>query len=257
MSPLFSIIIPTYNSELSLGKTLKSVLSQEFRDFEILILDGLSSDKTISIAKSFNDSRLKIYSEKDTGVYDAMNNGIKKSQGTWLYFLGSDDYMINEKVLSQVHSQIDGATDVLYGSVMGPTLGSKYDGEFDFEKLFNKNICHQSIFYNKRVFSEFGFYDTKYITWADYVFNIRAFYSNKIKWKYIDEVIAFYDGDGISSRFVDHSFKDDYKEIFIKNASSKLSYASLRNLKKGFIYDAYVAKEYGKLLKAVFYWFRY
>src|SRR4249920_3431468 len=102
MNPFFSIIIPTYNSESSLNKTLDSILSQTFTDFEIILTDGVSKDDTIAIAESYNDSRLKIHSEPDKGVYDAMNKGMSLATGKWLYFIGSDDYLYNDEVLQTI-----------------------------------------------------------------------------------------------------------------------------------------------------------
>ena len=83
--PLFSIIIPTYNSEKSIEQCLKSIFSQSFDSFQVLIIDGLSTDKTIQIVEAYSqiDKRLSFFSEKDKGVYDAMNKGISKATGEW------------------------------------------------------------------------------------------------------------------------------------------------------------------------------
>ena len=71
--PTFSIITATYNSETTISETIDSLLSQDFNDFEILIIDGLSTDNTLKIARGYNDSRINIYSEKDKGIFDALN----------------------------------------------------------------------------------------------------------------------------------------------------------------------------------------
>ena len=75
--PVFSIIIPTYDSGNLIATAIESILKQTYRDFEVLIIDGLSSDRTLDVCNSFNDDRIKILSEKDAGIYDAMNKGIE------------------------------------------------------------------------------------------------------------------------------------------------------------------------------------
>ena len=86
-----SIIIPTFNSANTLRRALDSIIGQTLNDLEVLIMDGVSTDQTLDIAKTYNDNRIRIFSEPDNGVYDAMNKGIDKASGEWLYFLGSDD----------------------------------------------------------------------------------------------------------------------------------------------------------------------
>ena len=99
-----SIIIPTYNSASVLAKALDSIVKQNFTDWEVLVMDGVSTDNTIKVAQSYNDSRIHIFSEPDKGIYDAMNKGIEKAQGEWLYFLGSDDWLLNGNVFDSLFS---------------------------------------------------------------------------------------------------------------------------------------------------------
>jgi glycosyltransferase involved in cell wall biosynthesis len=118
--PFFSIIVPTYNSEATLKGCLESVLCQKFTDIEILIIDGMSNDKTLSIAKNYKNPIIRIYTETDEGIYDAMNKGIKQSQGKWLYFLGSDDELYDNEVLTNIATLINNNDnpDIIYGNVM-------------------------------------------------------------------------------------------------------------------------------------------
>jgi len=84
--PYLSIIIPTYNCENTISNCLNSILTQSYVDFEILIIDGASKDTTLEILKKYDDKRLKIVSEPDKGIYDAMNKGLKIANGNWIYF---------------------------------------------------------------------------------------------------------------------------------------------------------------------------
>ena len=90
-SPLFSIIIPTFNAAKTLSASLESVINQSCQQFELLIVDGISTDDTLSVVKKYAalSANIKWVSEKDNGIYDAMNKSIKMAKGEWLFFLGS------------------------------------------------------------------------------------------------------------------------------------------------------------------------
>ncbi|GAK76948.1 glycosyltransferase involved in cell wallbiogenesis [Nonlabens ulvanivorans] len=141
-------------------------------------MDGESSDTTVQIAKSFLnlDHPISITSQSDDGIYDAMNNGIKKARGLYLYFLGADDYLIDTTVLADIHQQlILTSTDVIYGNVQSPSLGSSYMGKCDDQLIFHKNIAHQSIFFHRRVFELTGYFNLKYRTHADWLITSIGF----------------------------------------------------------------------------------
>jgi len=199
-SPLFSIIIPTFNSVKTLQRALNSIFEQEFKKFEIIIVDGCSSDNTITLIEEncSNDARIKYVSEIDKGIYDAMNKGIDMATGKWLYFLGSDDKFYDKNVLLKVADKLkDCQCDFLYGQVIMKTAA--YDGPFTLEKLITKNISHQSIFYMKQVFDKLGKYNIRYKLHADWEFNIRYFLHGDKMAKYADIIIANFSAGGVSS----------------------------------------------------------
>jgi glycosyltransferase involved in cell wall biosynthesis len=215
--PFFSIIMPTYNSEATLDAALLSIVNQTFKDFEVLIIDGLSTDKTLNIAKSYQKqtSLINIFSESDKGIYDAMNKGIKKAKGTWLYFMGSDDFLYHTNTLELMKNQQDlNSNLVVYGNVFSTRFNGVYDGIFTYSKLVHKNICHQSVFFKKEVFSKIGNFNLKYKSHADWDHNIRWFYNSKIPSVYINQIIANYADNGFSSM--------NYDEVFEKNKYFKL-----------------------------------
>lgn len=200
-SPFFTIVIPTFNSKKTLQNALSSILFQSFTDFEILIVDGISQDDTISIIQENieKDKRIRFVSEKDDGIFDAMNKGIRLSFGEWLYFLGSDDCLHDSSILNSV---FDNVQNTSYNFFYGNILSSKgiYDGEFDREKILRKNISHQAIFYKKNIFSQIGNYNVRYKTHSDWDFNIRCFSSNIISIKYANIIIADFAKGGVSSQ---------------------------------------------------------
>ena len=199
-SPFFSIIIPTFNSEKTLQEALNSVFSQRFTDFEIIIIDGMSGDNTITLIEENcrKDSRIRFVSEKDNGIYDAMNKGIDMTRGQWLYFLGSDDWISGDNVLQAVSDRLqDCKCDFFYGEVI--MNGVKYDGPFTLEKLLIKNISHQAIFHRKQIFQKIGKYNTRYKLHADWEFNIRYFLEFYEDVQYNDIVIANFGKGGVSA----------------------------------------------------------
>lgn len=211
----FSIIIPTFNSANTLRRALDSIISQTLKDWEVLIMDGVSTDPTLDIAKSYNDNRIHIFSEPDNGVYDAMNKGIDNASGEWLYFLGSDDYLLNKDVLNQIFSHIPEKCDVFYGDVKAPQLDERHYGEWSIENL-PYNRCHQAIFYRKDIFNKTGLYNLKYPVLADYALNLQWFFRKDIKKKYYPICIATYSSGGYSEDNYDEALYADYEIILFR-----------------------------------------
>jgi len=216
----FSIIIPTYNASGLLPSALDSVLAQTFSDYEVILVDGNSTDGTQEIVKKYEKKfggKLRWVSESDEGIYDAMNKGLGLAKGEWIYFLGSDDTFYSKNVLEKVNKEIKNSNvDVIYGSVQWGDLDKVYDGEFSLLKIMQKNICHQAIFYKKDLFKRLGKYDLNYKTWADYLFNIRWFNNRSVKHKYIDLIVAKYGANGFSSSIEDEQFLKERGEIVAK-----------------------------------------
>jgi glycosyltransferase involved in cell wall biosynthesis len=209
--PIFTIIIPTNNSAKVIGAALGSILSQNFDSFEILLMDNKSTDGTTVLAAAFNDKRIRIISETDRGVYDAMNKGIAAARGQWLLFLGSDDALYDINVLRAVKEALFEQLDVLYGDVVLKSSKLLYGGQFDLARLlFKQNICHQSIFYNKTIFDRIGFYNLSYKIWADWDLNIRCFRHTEFRIVYSNVVVAVYNDRAGVSRTPDPVF---YQEL--------------------------------------------
>ena len=209
---MISIIIPTYNSERTIKHCLDSIVEQTFTDWEVLLMDGVSTDSTLDIARSYNDSRIRIYSELDKGIYDAMNKGILKSKGEWLYFLGSDDYLYDVKVLETIAKELSPKCKIVYGNVESTQLMPENFGEWHVSQI-DYNRCHQAIFYHLSVFQKYGLYDLSYPLCADYMYNIKCFWQYKVLTKYIPVVVAHFSEGGASGKESDRMFSRDYSII--------------------------------------------
>lgn len=222
--PFFSIIIPTFNSETTLSACLESVLSQSFQNFEILIVDALSTDETLSVVKKYEaaNPNIRWFSERDKGIYDAMNKGIQLAKGEWIYFLGSDDLIHNAEVLHQVYSLDKREYQVLYGNakIIGKTAWAKeghlYDGEFDMQKLLKKNICQQAMFYHKSCFTDTtSFFNIDYEICADWDFNFRCW--ARKEFLFVDiTIVDFYGGGASTRKNANQKFYDDFDKNILR-----------------------------------------
>ncbi len=217
-NPVFSIIIPTFNSAATITPCLESIFEQNFSSFEILIIDSVSNDDTLSIINNYSKlhSNIKIFSEKDKGIYDAMNKGIDLAKGEWLFFLGSDDVFYNSTVLTQINKAISNCSKkVIYGNVeirgncSWAKNGDIYAGIFSTKKLLNQNICHQAIFYNRFfILNNIGNYRIDYIKSADWDFNLKCW--AQMEFQYSDLIISKYSVAGFSGNNVDIALSNDF-----------------------------------------------
>lgn len=217
-----SIIIPSFNCSTTIGRALDSIVDQTFTNWEVLIMDGASTDNTLEIVGLYKDSRIRVFSEPDKGVYDAMNKGVDNASGEWLYFLGSDDYLLDSDVLDQVISHIPEKCDVFYGDVEAPQLDLRHKGEWHFRDI-EYNRCHQAIFYNKNVFHKLGKYNLKYIVYADHDMNLKWFLNKKIKSYYYPINIAHYSDGGLSIQKKDNVFLDDFPKLVLRYGWTSLN----------------------------------
>jgi glycosyltransferase involved in cell wall biosynthesis len=226
---LISIIIPTYNSGHTLEACLKSIITQQYHNFEVWIIDGVSADDTLSLIKKYAASYSFIHfiSEHDQGIYDAMNKGIDLCSGQWIYFLGSDDTLYNTYVLSSIAAKIEkNNADVIYGDVImrGENQWNLnnviFNGEYNLEKLLHMTINHQAIFYNKAVFQKCGLYNLQYSTNADYDFNLRCYAS--ASFQYVNIIVANFFVGGQSTNFPNDAFQKHRGGLFVKYFGRKI-----------------------------------
>lgn len=210
--PLVSIIIATYNSEPHISDCLQSIVEQVEKDLEIVIVDGQSTDRTLEIIRGFNIPNLMLSSEKDKGIYDALNKGINIAKGRFLYFLGSDDRLLPD--FSVLASKLLNDRTVYYGN--SAPLDRLLSGKFSKYRLAKYCMNHQSIIYPAGVFKKYD-YDLKYKVLADYVLNIKVWGDKNFIKKYYPLTIAYYSMDGFSSKNKDQEFRKDRKRLIRQN----------------------------------------
>lgn len=182
MKPLFSIITICYNAEKTIGQTLRSVTSQRYESIEYIIIDGASKDKTLDVIAPFKSRIACLVSEPDNGIYDAMNKGLEKATGDYVWFMNAGDTFYAATTLEEVASGIQGEKlpDILYGETAimdasGTIVGARRlkAPEVLTWKSFRQGmlVCHQS-FVARRAIAEP--YDLRYRYSADVDWCIRC-----------------------------------------------------------------------------------
>lgn len=232
MNPRFSIIIATYNSDKTLAATLESLLVQTFTNFEVIVVDGLSKDNTITIVKDYQAKfdkagiRFNWASEKDSGIYDAWNKALKKTTSDWIAFLGSDDtYYPN--ALELYDSEINRHPAINYicsqveyvdsnGKVL-KILGNPYNYN---QMIRYMNIAHVGSFHHRDLFEKHGNYNTEYKIVSDYDFFMKC--GRDIKAAYFEFITARMLNSGISNNNVAIVFNEVLKIQLKHKKISKL-----------------------------------
>ncbi len=210
---LFSVVIPTYNCGRKLALTTESVLSQPRDLYEMIVVDGGSTDETMRVVEEYGRN-LDFISEPDRGIYDALNKGIRMSSGKYLIFLGAGD-CLKEGVLERVAARLpEGILSFVYGDAYLVRHGINQGGVYRKLDLVSRNICHQAIFYERTIFDALGGFDLKYKVYADWAFNMKCFADPHIRKVYLDGlVITDFEGWGISDTQEDLNFKRDMPRL--------------------------------------------
>jgi glycosyltransferase involved in cell wall biosynthesis len=194
-------------------------------------MDSMSTDNTKAIIeiKQLADKRINLVSEKDNGIYDAMNKAIQLAQGEWLYFIGSDDAFFDRHVVETIASSFNEQYDLVYGDVLWIPDQISESGACKPGDLINRNINHQRIFYRKDLFKQYGNYDLQYKVASDHELNIRFFCNNNIRKKYLPVTVSKYHSGGFSANKMDIIFWSNWKQIFHTNFSQHVPERELYN----------------------------
>lgn len=208
----FSVVTVCFNAAKTIERTIQSVLSQTGADIEYIIVDGASNDGTLQIVERYSARISKIVSEKDDGIFDAMNKGIGLASGDVIYFLNADDYFVDDHVLRDVAQPFETNADIsfVYGNVV---LQDEPSGVLCFparpfqkrsiSEFLHNSFCHQAVFVRRSLFTPLGTFDRQYKYSADYEWIIRAFKRNAGKdFQFIDRNIAYYSCLGRSNQHV-------------------------------------------------------
>lgn len=231
MNKKLSIITINYNNLLGLQKTVESVTSQTWQDFEYLIIDGGSTDESAAYIESQNQHIDYWVSEPDKGIYNAMNKGIAKATGEYLLFLNSGDHLYCEDVLEKnKHTLLDFDLITFDLNIIGENTEKHivFPRQIKFLDLYVSSyysLLHPVTFIKKELFNTVGFYDEKYKIISDWKFFMLALFKFNCSYKKIDSILTTFYLGGISSgsinqierdKFLNEEFKyfmEDYDEM--------------------------------------------
>lgn len=199
-SKKITIITVVYNNVTTIANAIESVLSQTYANIEYIIIDGMSTDGTLEIINEYAPKISILISEKDNGIYDAMNKGLKLATGDVIGILNSDDLYANNSILNDVMYQfnLDQNLDILYGDL----VYVKHDNTNNivrtwiskpyYPKFFENGSVppHPSLFLSTKVYQDAGYFNLKYRLAADYEFMLRIFKNFNFKIKYLPLVLV-------------------------------------------------------------------
>ncbi|MGI2012755.1 glycosyltransferase family 2 protein [Shewanella oncorhynchi] len=216
MFPKVSIVTICYNAESNIGKTLDSMVMLKYTNFEVIIVDGGSKDGTLDLVNQYMSLLpIKIVSEPDNGIYDAMNKGINLSSGEWVIFMNAGDRFYTQDVLTDIFSKDLEDYEVIAGQyylekeecICAPC------SDINDVKFGHIITCHQAMFFNKPKLQRDIYYDLRYKVSADNELMMRLV-RNKYKINVVDDVVCFFEDGGISSMKSRQGSVDKYKAIF-------------------------------------------
>jgi len=204
-----SIITVCFNAEKTILRTVKSVLDQVYTNIEYIIIDGASTDNTLTILNNYSNNEFKLVSEKDNGLYDAINKGISLCTGDIIGLLHSDDIYPHSNVISNVVSYFekDSLLEALSSSVeiyktesfTNPFRIYKANNFRNWQFKIGIQPPHPGFFITKKAFDKVGYYRTQYKISGDFDWLLRAILVNKINVKYVQDVSVYMLDGGLSS----------------------------------------------------------
>jgi glycosyltransferase involved in cell wall biosynthesis len=211
MSKKLSIITVCLNEVNTIEQTLQSVFQQTFKDYEYIVIDGGSEDGTLEILNK-HKSKFEIFlSEKDNGIYSAMNKAIMLSKAEYLYFLNAGDYLNGPKILERIF-EYKPTAELVYGDVIVQLNENLYfrrvtPGTIRKTYMAATTIPHQGSFTRKSLFDRIGGYDESYRIAADYDFFLKVFFKYKIVYQYIPLPWAVNQFYGTNSKLINLSIR--------------------------------------------------
>lgn len=269
-----SIITINYNNKYGLEKTLESIFEQTYQDFEYLVIDGGSTDGSLDLIKSYSNKINFWVSENDSGVYNAMNKGIKKATGEYINFMNSGDFFYDKNVLDKVVTYLDGEAAVLCGDTasykteqfVANFLAPK---EVNFSHFFKEGLYHQSTFIKRDLFYKYFFYNEDYKICSDWELFIYALCLKNESYQRLNFFICKYDLGGISAdkKYIELHQKErkevlnKYFPVFVKDYKAFVEMENFCNKKvirkSKVILQTKLPKFFYKLMTKVIYFFTF
>ncbi len=246
-----SIVTINLNNSVGLEKTIKSVAAQTYAGIEYIVIDGNSTDSSISVIESLSAHISYWVSEKDSGLYDAMNKGLKQASGEYVFFLNSADTLWSPTTIGELLNQANGE-DIIYGNIsckVGNKIKELKSNPFiQFYKQYQHDLPpHPAMLIKRNLINSFGGFDTNYKIIADVVVIAKMFSYPSTTYKYVDANVTCFDMMGVSSskqnqqsiylerkRFITECFPQflaSFERIYAKSNKLKRVLHKIKNLR--------------------------
>ncbi|HXV21051.1 MAG TPA: glycosyltransferase family 2 protein [Desulfuromonadales bacterium] len=202
-APLVSIVTVVFNGAEHIEQAITSVLGQSYRNFEYIVVDGGSTDGTLDIIRRYEDRIDFWVSEADSGIYNAMNKGLRLAQGELIGLLNADDFYEPDALEKTVAAYLEKRTEgIYYGNnyVLQEDLSLKYRNHASLRYWLGMSICHQAMFVHRDVYRELGGYREDFRFAADYDFLLRAA-AAKVTMVHVEAYLVNYRDTGLTSRY--------------------------------------------------------
>jgi glycosyltransferase involved in cell wall biosynthesis len=201
---MISVITVNYNNAQGLDRTIKSVLSQDYSDKEFIIIDGGSSDGSVELISEVSSSLSYYCSEKDEGVFYAMNKGLEKAKGDYVIFMNSGDVYVNERSLQQLVQGTVGNPDFVYGNIYFEKANNErrevvFPDHPRFIHYFTLFLPHQATLTKRKLFIQSGGYDLRYRLSADSVFIWDHIINKGSTYSHVNAFVSICEHGGLST----------------------------------------------------------
>ena len=206
-----SIVTINYNNAEGLRKTMESVLAQTYTEIEYIIVDGASTDGSVDVIRELaTRPTIKWVSEKDTGIYNAMNKGIRMATSVYIQILNSGDILFDSNVtkrmierLDQINSQGEENVGILYGNMIkvnaqGKVVGKSGYTEYSLRQFYSSTLNHDCAYIRKVLFEQYGLYDEQLKIVSDWKWYLQSIGLGRVKPEYVDIDVTIFDDGGIS-----------------------------------------------------------
>lgn len=256
-----SIITVNYNNLEGLKRTVESVVNQTWREFEYIVIDGGSTDGSAAYIESQNENIDYWVSESDSGIYNAMNKGIKVAKGEYLLFLNSGDILVDSDVLENIANLISEKLDIYYGNLILSNKGvenkSIYPKELTFSYFYHRGyLPHPASFIKRNLFEKISYYNENFKIVSDWEFFVCAICKHNASYKHLDVFVTNYNTSGISSKPETRHILLEERRICLKNNfplfiddnEKLISYNNMYNTKENEIYTLIENNRWAKKL---------
>lgn len=249
-----SIITINLNNKEGLQKTIESVFSQTFTDYEFIVIDGKSTDGSVELIEKHSDKTGYWISEKDTGIYNAMNKGIRQAKGEYLYFLNSGDALYESSTLEKIFAEDPHEPFICgnfymeqEGKLTPDTSYKERDWRLSLYDLFAGFLCHQAFFIHRSNFEKYGLYSEELKVISDWKLFYQGIAIDRLAVRYVDTFISIYNMEGFSTQIGGEIIYKEKLQVCRELLSEQLTQKLIRLYyldQNGFVTDIMKSKKW-------------